>query len=51
MTQGIDGTDVRAGLLGEIGSHFTWISPVEERVFRAVARLTGARASRSPRTR
>jgi phosphotriesterase-related protein len=24
--------------LGEIGSHFTWISPVEERVFRAVAR-------------
>jgi phosphotriesterase-related protein len=38
VTQGIDGTDVRAGLLGEIGSHFTWISPVEERVFRAVAR-------------
>ena len=38
VTHGIDGTDVRAGLLGEIGSHFTWISPVEERVFRAVAR-------------
>jgi phosphotriesterase-related protein len=38
VTDGIDGTDVRAGLLGEIGSHFTWISPVEERVFRAVAR-------------
>ncbi len=38
LTVGIDGTDVRAGLLGEIGSHFTWISPVEERVFRAVAR-------------
>jgi phosphotriesterase-related protein len=38
VAQGIDGTDVRAGLLGEIGSHFTWISPVEERVFRAVAR-------------
>jgi phosphotriesterase-related protein len=38
VTAGIDGTDVRAGLLGEIGSHFTWISPVEERVFRAVAR-------------
>ena len=35
---GIDGTDVKAGILGEIGSHFTWISPVEERVFRAVAR-------------
>ena len=38
LTEGIDGTDVRAGLLGEIGSNFTWISPVEERVFRAVAR-------------
>jgi phosphotriesterase-related protein len=38
VTAGLDGTDVRAGLLGEIGSHFTWISPVEERVFRAVAR-------------
>jgi phosphotriesterase-related protein len=38
VTTGIDGTDVRAGLLGEIGAHFTWISPVEERVFRAVAR-------------
>src|SRR5262249_60313253 len=38
ITHGIDGTDVRAGLLGEVGSRFTWISPVEERVFRAVAR-------------
>ena len=38
ITEGIDGTDVRAGLLGEIGAHFTWISPVEERMFRAVAR-------------
>lgn len=38
LTEGIDGTDVRAGLLGEIGAHFTWVSPVEERVFRAVAR-------------
>ena len=38
VTEGIDGTDVRAGLLGEIGAHFTWISPVEERVLRAVAR-------------
>ena len=35
---GIDGTDVKAGILGEIGSDTTWISPVEERVFRAVAR-------------
>jgi len=38
LTEGIEGTDVRAGLLGEIGAHFTWVSPVEERVFRAVAR-------------
>jgi len=38
ITEGIDGTDVRAGLLGEIGAHFTWVSPVEERVFRAAAR-------------
>ena len=38
VNEGIDGTDVRAGVLGEIGSHFTWVSPVEERVFRAVAR-------------
>ena len=35
---GIDGTEVRAGILGEIGAHFTWVSPVEERVFRAAAR-------------
>ena len=38
VEEGIDGTDVRAGVLGEIGAHFTWVSPVEERVFRAVAR-------------
>ena len=38
VEQGIEGTDVRAGLLGEIGAHFTWVSPVEERMFRAVAR-------------
>ena len=38
VTVGIDGTNVRAGILGEIGAHYTWISPVEERMFRAVAR-------------
>ena len=38
ITKGIEGTDVRAGILGEIGAHYTWVSPVEERVFRAVAR-------------
>ena len=38
IEEGIEGTQVRAGLLGEIGAHFTWVSPIEERVFRAVAR-------------
>ena len=38
IKEGIDGTDVKAGILGENGSHFTWVSPVEERVMRAVAR-------------
>lgn len=38
LVEGIDGTDVRAGILGEIGAHFTWVSPAEERVFRAVGR-------------
>ena len=38
VTVGIDGTDVRAGIIGEIGSHYSWVSPAEERVFRAAAR-------------
>jgi phosphotriesterase-related protein len=38
VTEGIDDTGVRAGIIGEIGAHFTWISPVEERVLRAAAR-------------
>jgi len=37
-TEGIDGTDVRAGIIGEIGAHAGYISPVEERVLRAAAR-------------
>ena len=35
---GIEDTDVRAGFIGEIGSHSNYISAVEERVFRAAAR-------------
>lgn len=35
---GLNGTDVKAGILGEIGSHFTYISSAEERVLRAAAR-------------
>lgn len=39
LTEGIDGTDVRAGVIGEIGAeHSTWILPQEERVLRAAAR-------------
>ena len=38
VTEGIEGTDVRAGLIGEIGAHANYILPVEERVLRAAAR-------------
>jgi predicted metal-dependent phosphotriesterase family hydrolase len=38
ITEGLDGTDVRPGIIGEIGASQGWISPVEERVHRAAAR-------------
>src|SRR4030088_2823368 len=38
INDGIDGTGVRAGIIGEIGAHATWISPAEERVLRAAGR-------------
>ena len=39
ITVGLHGTDVRAGLLGEIGvENEAWIWPVEERMLRAVGR-------------
>jgi len=38
VTKGIDGTGVRAGIIGEIGTGRKFITPVEERVFRAAAR-------------
>lgn len=38
IAEGIDDTGVRAGIIGEIGAHFQWISPVEERVLRAAGR-------------
>jgi phosphotriesterase-related protein len=38
ITDGIDATGVRPGIIGEIGAHATWISPVEERVLRAAGR-------------
>ena len=38
FTHGIGNTDVRAGILGEIGSATTWVTPAEERILRATAR-------------
>lgn len=38
VTEGVDGTGLRPGVLGEIGSEKTWVTPTEERVLRAVAR-------------
>jgi len=38
LSDGIDDTDVKAGIIGELGAHETWVSPVEERVLRAGAR-------------
>ena len=45
LTQGVDGTNVRAGVIGEIGTERKFITPAQERVFRAAARAhrhTGA---------
>jgi phosphotriesterase-related protein len=38
LTVGIDGTNVRAGVIGEIGTERGAITPAQERVFRACAR-------------
>ena len=35
---GVDGTGIRAGIIGEIGTDLYHVSPAEERVFRAAAR-------------
>ena len=35
---GIEGTQIKSGIIGEIGAHFNYISPIEERVLRAAAR-------------
>jgi phosphotriesterase-related protein len=45
LTLGVDGTAVRAGIIGEIGTERKFITPAQERVFRAAARAqrkTGA---------
>lgn len=38
ITEGVDDTGVRAGIIGEIGSDKSYVSAQEERVFRAAAR-------------
>ena len=38
IRNGVGDTGIRPGVIGEIGSEKTWVSPVEERVLRAAAR-------------
>jgi len=38
LVEGAQGTDVKAGMIGEIGTERDFISPAQERVFRASAR-------------
>jgi predicted metal-dependent phosphotriesterase family hydrolase len=42
ITDGLDGTGVRPGIIGEIGASQGWVSPLEERVHRAAARAQRA---------
>lgn len=39
-TDGVGDTGIRTGVLGEIGTDKPWVSPAEERVFRAVGRAS-----------
>jgi phosphotriesterase-related protein len=39
-TVGVGDTGIRTGILGEIGTDKPWVTPAEERVFRAVARAS-----------
>ena len=48
LTEGVDGTDVRAGIIGEIGAHGSYLTAQEERVLRAAARAQ--RATGAPLT-
>jgi predicted metal-dependent phosphotriesterase family hydrolase len=38
INDGVEGTGIRPGILGEIGTDQAWVSPAEERVHRAVGR-------------
>ena len=49
LTQGVGGTGIRAGIIGEIGAHGSYLTAQEERVLRAAARAQRATGPRSPR--
>ncbi len=38
LVEGVDGTGIRAGIIGEIGTEVDFLGPAQERVFRAAAR-------------
>ena len=38
IREGADGTGIRPGVIGEIGVHRGWVTPIEERAHRAAAR-------------
>ena len=38
IRSGVPGTDIRAGIIGEMGTDDAWLTPIEERGFRAAAR-------------
>ncbi|MBA2447962.1 MAG: phosphotriesterase-related protein [Chloroflexi bacterium] len=38
IEEGVSGTGIRPGIIGEIGADLSFVSPAEERVFRAAAR-------------
>jgi phosphotriesterase-related protein len=48
LTQGVDGTGIGAGIIGEIGAHGSYLTAQEERVLRAAARAQ--RATGAPLT-
>jgi phosphotriesterase-related protein len=42
LARGVEGTDIRAGIIGEIGAHGSFLTAQEERVLRAAARAQRA---------
>jgi phosphotriesterase-related protein len=42
LTEGAEGTDIKAGIIGEIGAHGSFLTAQEERVLRAAARAQRA---------